>query len=358
MAGYFFVWFDIGLLVAILFALIHRIPFGQALMFATPLTLVFGVISLSAFWVCRAAPLGQSSAMRVGSVALIGSLQAAIVWVAIAWGWGMLLVRGQLPVFRGVVWPSYATDPTVVLGTLLVVGILLYLMSVVLNYLLIAFENARRSERKALDAQVAAREAEVRALRAQLNPHFLFNSLNSINALIGGKPEDARRMCSTLGDFLRRTLALSRRETVPLADELELVERYLSIERVRFGDRLRVEYDSSPEARRCLVPSLLLQPLVENAIKHGIADRIDTGRIAVKAHRVEDELEIQVTNDFDEDAGSKPGEAVGIENVRRRLAAFAARETRLDVGAADGVFRVTLRLPAREASEEIERASA
>src|SRR4029077_11602189 len=133
-----------------------------------------------------------------------------------------------------------------------------------------AFEESREQERRLYDSQGAGREGELRALGGQLSPHFLFNSLNSINALVGSDPEGARRMCEGLGDFLRRTLALGARDSVTLSEELMLVDRYLDIEQLRFGDRLRVERAVRADAAACRVPPLLLQPLVENAIKHGI----------------------------------------------------------------------------------------
>src|SRR5262249_19044525 len=155
-------------------------------------------------------------------------------------------------------------------------------------------------ERRILETQVTAREAELRALRAQLNPHFLFNSLNSINALVGADPEGARRMCAGLGDFLRRTLALGARASVTRDEDLALVRRYLGREQVRFGERLQVEESVTGEARECRVPPLLLQPLVENAIKHGIQDRLDGGTIRVEARRDGALLRVVVENPVDD----------------------------------------------------------
>jgi LytS/YehU family sensor histidine kinase len=224
---------------------------------------------------------------------------------------------------------------------------------------MLAYERAREAERNALESQVAAREAEVRALRAQLNPHFLFNSLNSINSLIGGDPEGARRMCESLGDFLRRTLNLGARDAVPLSDELALVDRYLGIERVRFGDRLAIDRSVDPEAAVCLVPPLLLQPLVENAIKHGVADRVEGGTVRIAARNVDGRLMIEVENPLDPEAPARRGEGLGLDNVRRRLDAFAAREARMDVRRNGDQFRVTLTLPAHPApvaSEGVARA--
>ena len=118
---------------------------------------------------------------------------------------------------------------------------LLFLLALAVHYVLIAFEAAREAERRQLELEVLTRDAELRALRAQIDPHFLYNSLNSISALTGSDAPGARRMCLLLGEFLRDTLDVGARQRIPLADELALAERFLSIEQVRFGSRLRVE---------------------------------------------------------------------------------------------------------------------
>lgn len=345
-AIYLGAWLGLGLLLAAGHALLKGVAFPASVAFAVPISILYGLVCLSAWWVSRGAPLESTPALRVLASAIGSALQGSAVWVATAAVWGGLLRRaGWLRMER--------TDLVVDAFSLFVIGVPLYLMSLALHYVLLALESSRESERRALAAQVAAREAEVRALRAQLNPHFLFNSLNSINALIGSAPEDARRMCEGLGDFLRRTLALGSRESVPLREEMALLDRYLAIEHVRFGERLRFERLSSPEAERCLVPPLLLQPLVENAIKHGIADRIEGGRVRVEARREDGALRVTVENDVDPDAPNRRGEGVGLENVRRRLATFAAREASLDVRGDARTFRVTLSLPARETPGEV-----
>jgi LytS/YehU family sensor histidine kinase len=221
-----------------------------------------------------------------------------------------------------------------------------------LHYLFAVVAASHAAERRALGSQVHAREAELRALRAQLNPHFLFNSLNSINALVGGDPEGARRMCERLGDFLRLTLRLGGRESVTLAEEMDLVERYLAIEQVRFGDRLRVEREIALEARPCLLPPLLLQPLVENAIKHGVADRVEGGIVRLEAVRREGRLRITLENPVDDDAPQRPGTGTGLVNVRRRLAVLSGRDAQISAGRDGGIFRVTLHLAARESAPE------
>ena len=164
-------------------------------------------------------------------------------------------------------------------------GVLLFLLALAVHYALLAFEAAREAERRQLELELLTRDAELRALRAQIDPHFLYNSLNSISALTASDPSGARRMCVLLGEFLRDTLSVSSRERIPLADELALADRFLSIEQVRFGARLQVERRIDEASAACLVPPLLLQPLVENAVTHGIAGLLEGGVIRLDISR-------------------------------------------------------------------------
>jgi hypothetical protein len=316
-------------------------PLGHAIALVLPLTLIYASICLSAWWVCRSHPLATTPALRVVINSVTAAVQAAAVLAALATGWAALLAR------RFGVSPGH--DATLRdVGVLFFAGLLLYLQSIAVHYFVLTFESAREAERRVLASQVSAREAELRALRAQLNPHFLFNSLNSINALTGSDPESARRMCQLLGDFLRSSLALGARERVTLGEELELAGRYLSIEQVRFGTRLAVERAVAPEAERCLVPPLLIQPLIENAVKHGVADRIEGGTIRIEAAAQNGTLLIAVENPRDPDAPPRRGQGLGLENVRQRLSALDPHAG-VDVTREPERFRVAVRLPAIEA---------
>ncbi len=145
----------------------------------------------------------------------------------------------------------------------------------------------RLEERRAGQLRLLMREAELRALRAQLRPHFLFNTLNSIYSLIPDRPEEAKSMVAGLSDLMRETLEVTDQSLVPLATELRLVESYLGIESVRFGERLTVSVEVDPKVKQALVPPLLLQPLVENAVHHGIAAQVEGGEITVTAQLTE-----------------------------------------------------------------------
>jgi LytS/YehU family sensor histidine kinase len=193
---------------------------------------------------------------------------------------------------------------------------------------------------------VLARDAELRSLRSQLDPHFLFNCLNSISALTTADPAAARRMCLLLGEFLRETLALGSESRITLAREIKLVDRFLAVERIRFGDRLDVELAADADAARCLVPPLLLQPLVENAVTHGIAHLLDRGTIRIVASRSPAQLSIVVENPCDPDRPRGTGAGVGLENVRARLRALYGVDAVVTSSEQGGVWRMELSFPA------------
>ncbi|MFN8587137.1 MAG: histidine kinase [Candidatus Eisenbacteria bacterium] len=340
LAPYVLSWLLLGIAAAEMLRLLVPQPARHAHAFAVPAMLAYGFVVLSAWWTCRRHPLGSTAPARAFLAQVGAALQTGALWAIGAMFWELALTRFATVVPRDTIVRNF--------GAMFALAIPLYLVSAVVHYLALAFESAREAERRVLESQVTAREAEVRALRAQLNPHFLFNSLNSINSLVGSDPEGARRMCEKLGDFLRRTLALAARDSVALSEELELVERYLAIEQVRFGERLGIERDVAPDTLGCRVPPLLLQPLVENAIKHGVSGRIEGGVVRVAARREGAVLGVTVENPVDDDAPGRAGAGVGLENVRRRLDAFGAADARLDAVREPGRFRVRLTLPARD----------
>jgi LytS/YehU family sensor histidine kinase len=228
------------------------------------------------------------------------------------------------------------------------VGILLFILAVVGHYLLGMIESSREAERHVLEMKVLAREAELRALRAQIDPHFLFNSLNSISALTAIDPAASRTMCQLLADFLRKSLDLGIRDCIPLDEEFALASSYLTIEQVRLGSRLKVSKEIDEASRSCLVPPLLLQPLMENAIHHGIAHLIDGGEIRIAAARPGERLSIVVENPCDPDRPRGNGGGIGLANVRGRLDTIYGSDAWLEVESGQDRFRVLVSLPARE----------
>ncbi len=225
-----------------------------------------------------------------------------------------------------------------------------------LHAVLIHYGQLRDEQARTASALALARDAELRALRYQLHPHFLFNTLNAISALVAdGRDRQARQMIARLGEFLRATLESPPAHEVAFSEELALTEVYLDIERARLGERLRLQWRIGPEALRAQVPHLLLQPLVENAIRHGIAPRSRPGRLEVTVQRDGERLCIELDND-----GPEAGEAaaagltgastaLGLRNIGERLATLYPQAHRFQAEPReDGGYRVRIELPYRE----------
>ncbi len=201
-------------------------------------------------------------------------------------------------------------------------------------YAFIYFKEAKdREVQSALLGEQLA-DARLGALRTQLHPHFLFNSLNTLAVFVRERnTRAASRMLELLGDILRRLLRSDRPQEVPLAEELEFIEQYLAIEAMRFPDRLRVVWSIQPQARAARVPDMLLQPLIENAIRHGVATRTEPTRVTVAAWIEDSTLHLAVTDEGQPDgervSEPHPGEGVGLANTRERLRTLYGRRGRL-----------------------------
>jgi len=202
-------------------------------------------------------------------------------------------------------------------------------------------------EREQLEARLA--RAQLQSLRLQLHPHFLFNTLNTINALISTDRRAAERVISGLSELLRMSLSSASEQEVSLAKELELLAHYIEIQQIRFHDRLTVDFRIDPDARYALVPNLMLQPLVENAIRHGIAPRAAPGNVVVAAMRRGSRLELSVVDDgVGENPHADHRDGVGLGNTRARLLSLYGSDHRFEArGSPGGGFAVRIEIPYR-----------
>jgi len=209
------------------------------------------------------------------------------------------------------------------------------------------YDSLQRTQLQLAQALADTRNAELRALRLQVNPHFLFNSLNAISALVAaGANRDANRMLGAVSNFLRATLAHDGRHEHSLAEELALLDSYLQIEQARLGDRLKLTMKAGPDLLDSAVPYLMLQPLVENAIRHGIAPLATPGRLDIRVERLGARLLVDIQNDGQRPA--KPGCGIGLANVSERLRHLYGQDQQVDAGwDADGRFGVRLAMPLR-----------
>jgi two-component system sensor histidine kinase AlgZ len=295
---------------------------------------------LAASFVARSAPIATAGVWRAFGTIGIAALVTAGLWLEAGRWW-----------FAALAWT--APSPPLVFGQMTAPAALGAALAFVamsaMHYAITAADERQVALARVLESDIAARDSELRALRAQVNPHFLFNSLHSISSLIGSHPAGARRMCIDLAEFFRESLRAGVQPRITLAAEAALIRRYLDIEQVRFGDRLRATVDIPPDAERALVPPLLLQPLAENAITHGIATLVEGGDVAIVARRQGDRLEVSVENSFDAD-GRRAGTGVGLANVRARLDTTYPGRATLKVTAEESRFRASLSLPIEDAS--------
>jgi len=216
----------------------------------------------------------------------------------------------------------------------------------VVSVLWYTMDDQQENEKRKAAAEKLEREAELFKLRQQLQPHFLFNSLNSISALIGSRPEEARHMIQQLSDFLRGTLKKEENEWVSFSDELKYLQLYLDIEKVRFGHRLSTKIEKDEKCDQMKIPPMLLQPIVENAIKFGLYDTTEQITIRISARCDDQQLSVTVQNPFDpETAQPKKGTGFGLSSVQRRLQLLFGRNDLLETRHEDHLFTTAIKIP-------------
>ncbi len=330
---YLLAWLPLGLLLTSLLVAAGSMSWLTAAELALPLTLIYAFWCLSAWYLCRYVPIGSSRFWY-----LLVAIHPAAAIISLAWaygvGWALAAIEGLEA--------EFLPQRLMLFGA----GVLLYYVAAAFHYVLMAMQLSRDAQQREMEAAVLARDAELRALRAQVNPHFLFNSLHSISALTASDPVLARQMCIQLSDFLRSSLGIGEREHIPLGEELALARGFLAIQQMRFGARLKVEEQLDPSAEACLVPPLVLQPLVENAVTHGAATLVEGGWIRLETRREGGELAIAIENSFDPEAPRRHRTGVGLPNVRKRIAARYGATGRVDVRETGDRFRVHLAIPA------------
>jgi hypothetical protein len=340
LAIYMLAWLIFGGMLAAVLALPNDFLWTESLAVAVPLTLLYGTICLSSWYMCRVFPLHKTGYAQLLLLYVIAGFLTSSLWILIGNGWTLLLER--LSLFAPLSARFTAKTPLLV-G----VGFILFTLTVAVHYLIITFEATKVAEQRELQSRILAQEAELKALRAQINPHFLFNSLNSISALTTQNPAAARTMTLRLADFLRRSLRVGTQELIRLEEEVSLTLNFLEIEQIRFGSRLRVEQSIGEPCKDCLVPPLILQPLVENAIHHGIAQLVGGGTIRLLADWSGSVLRILLENPVDADRTKSRRTGFGLENIRKRLRAIYETDADLRTEEKDGCFTAELSLPAQ-----------
>jgi two-component system LytT family sensor kinase len=318
----------------------HRAATWQDLTFAGADWLFLGALAPIAYYLGRRFPLAKGRWKRTLAIHILGALLLCIGWASLGILLGLLLHHfpAEGPLGRAYLSWIFISLPWSVFVYFTLLGCM---------YAFSYFVEAR--ERDAHASRLAAQLAEARlsALRTQLNPHFLFNSLNALSVLVREQnAAGASRMLELLSDVLRQVLRTDQPHEIPLRDEVRFLEQYLGIEQVRFSDRLHVQWSIDDQARDALVPGFVLQPLVENAIKHGIAKRAEAGAIAISARIIGTHLEVSIRDDGVGMAASSRSEGVGLSNTRERLRALYGYAATVTIRTPpNGGTEVTLKIP-------------
>lgn len=322
-------WIPLGFMYRYLLVFTADLSHLESMALVVPLIIILALVCTAPWYTCRYLPVTSISPWKaiVAQVVITMWMSALVMlvmhWVAALWS----------PVF-----PDLSQKFSTAAPALTATIALTYMLATALHYVVQAVEASR-------EAEIQSREAQLKALKAQVNPHFLFNSLNSISALTAVNPARARDMCVKLSDFLRNSLRLGERTTIPFGEELALTKTYLDVEQVRFGERLRVRQKFDEDCQDCYVPPLILQPLVENSIKHGIATLVDGGEIEISGRRAKDAMRIVVDNPFDPDAPSVGKNGFGLVNVRNRMQTRWGSAAKMDIQVDRNRYRVTLYFP-------------
>jgi LytS/YehU family sensor histidine kinase len=226
-----------------------------------------------------------------------------------------------------------------------VMGVFYYLLFILFYYVILYYEDLQDKLKIEGELQTLVKEAELNALKSQINPHFLFNSLNSISSLTITDPEKAQEMVIKLSDFLRYSLSHDKNEKASLKEEFENLKRYLDIEKVRFGARLNFVSKVPEDCINFEIPNMILQPLIENSIKHGVYNSTEEVLVELNCKDENGYFVIEILNDYDPDAVKKVGQGIGLSNIRKRLQLIYQRQDLLETIADKMVFRAILRLP-------------
>ncbi|RKY94905.1 MAG: histidine kinase [Ignavibacteriae bacterium] len=333
---YLLCWLILALINFLLLYFGTDIKSGTAVADSFIFTILLGGLGLSLWYPARYIPLEQNKISKVLISHFIGAVITSVLWILIG-TYFMLGIIGFTD--------NYETFIYTTLPWRFLIGILFYALITSFYYMIIYYTGFNERMIKEVELKNLVTEAELKSLKFQINPHFVFNSLNSISALTEIDPGKAKSMILKLADFLRFTLSTNDREKNKLSEELKNIRLYLDIEKVRFEEKFEYKEDIEEGCENVEVPNMLLQPLFENVIKHAVYETLDKVVLTLKCKRKDEFLRILIENDFDETSSPKKGTGVGLKNIYERLKLIYHMDNLMDVKKEKGKFSVTLFIP-------------
>lgn len=333
---YVFIWLIITLIY------IQILYFGEGISIKTAVAdgVIFNFLlagfGLSYWHSVKYISIESNSLLRILTIHLFGSLISVGLWLAL----GFVITNMFSEPSKN--YSAFFMDS---LGWRIIVGLLFYFSVVSFYYLIIYYNSFREKIIKENELKNLITEAELKSLKFQINPHFIFNSLNSMSALTTIDPEKAQKMILKLAEFLRYTLANNEQQKNKLSEELNNIKLYLEIEKIRFEDKFEFIEDVSQETRDKLVPNMILQPLFENAIKHAVYESLQKVTLKFKSFINNNFLNLTLENNFDSEMESKSGSGIGLKNINERLKLIYGLNNLLVVEKSKNMFRVSIFIP-------------
>jgi two-component system, LytTR family, sensor kinase len=332
---YLLIWLDVILVQVAVMYFFYKFPLLVSVVDGVIYNTVFASIAVGLWYTIRFLSIEKQSVMN-----LIFNHFATAVLVIIIW---LLVSAGIIDLFfPNANFEEYAT---VTFPWKIGLGVMYYLATVLYFYLNIYYNSFKDKELKEAQLSTLVKETELNMLRSQLNPHFIFNSLNSISSLTIIDPQRAQEMVVKLSTFMRYALRNDDEPLITLEKELEHSLLYLEIEKVRFGERLMFDVEIADQANSVLIPCMILQPLLENAIKHGVYESSNAVSVALKAKFENDFLIISIVNDYDSSLPQKVGTGSGLKNTKKRLAIVYYGKAELLIEKLASHFKIHIKIP-------------
>lgn len=333
---YSLIWLLIAAIQGLLFYYVLDFPAVVVISDTLLSTVSFALLGLLAWYPARYIPFHRSAPFN----SLLAHLAAGILVLAI---WAVISIGLLSAIFAHQAEYQEFLDRTLVQRVVL--GTVFYLVLVLVYYLVSSSQKLSERAEQEKQLRELVRDAELNMLKAQINPHFLFNSLNSISSLTMSNPEEARDMIIRLSDFLRYSLKHRENEYVPLKEELGRMTDYLAIEKVRFGEKLLFDFNISDNCEQFPVPTMIFQPLFENAIRHSVYESTSPVQIRFTCTPEGEYMRVQISNDYDPGVPARRGTGVGLQNVRQRIKLAYKERGSVSWKGENGVFEVSILFP-------------
>lgn len=330
-------WLALSFIISYFLYLTHNIDLSSSLILFAPLIFAYFFFCISNYFICLRLPIRQTAFLRLLSTQLAGMTATLALWLVSSAAYVYILNKST----HNDWFPLYMKS----LVLLSIVGAMLYCFWILAHYVYLMAEQHDHMERTELQRKLLISQTELQSVKATVHPHFLFNSLNTLANLALIDPRKVHDICLKIAEFLRYSVSYGRKKSATVGEELEHIKNYLAVEQERFGSRLKVTFETEWDIESICMPPLLLFPLVENAIKHGIDNRLEGGTLSINVKRNGKILDILIENPYENSGRKQPGESFGLESVRRRINALYGDAAALKISSDSSNFSVLLSLP-------------